>query len=337
VTSETETVRAAAARFGLEALDVARIPAGRMNRHWRFVGIDGRDYVLRRYTRERSGSAARLEHDVLGHLAARGWPVALPLESGDGETALPCGERLYAVFPLLVGEPAPPHNASRLRIQGRLLARLHRDLASFPMDGQRDGWGRIWEFDAGHETTFNAALDAFAVDHSQLAYAVRREKYRSLRELARLGYGELPSTLINFDFHRENLLYQRGALTGLLDLDSVHLDARVVDLAVTIANDCGEPPSEMATSPERAAAFVGGYCEHMLIPEDELTLIVPLLRAYRVWLLRRIVPRATGGDDRALYRIRRNVEQRLPALDARAADIERAVLAAAEAATRTSR
>lgn len=133
-------------------------------------------------------------------------------------------------------------------MKGRLLARLHQELATWEAPGQRDGFGRVWELDVfiGAHTqfdTFNELLMALGQTHTDLARAIRAQKYTMLRELSTLGYGELPAAPGHFDFHHDNLLFQRGELTGLLDLDLVRLDARVADLATSVALDCLAPPA----------------------------------------------------------------------------------------------
>jgi homoserine kinase type II len=324
------------AGYGIDAESIIDIPAGRMNRHWR-INAAGAAYVLRRYVAERSAAAITFEHAAIAHAAGRGWPVAPPTAAADGRTTVIHADRTYALFRFMPGAPGPLHSPAHLHTKGALLARLHRDMASFPERGQRDGWGRIWEHDAsspiGNYASFTDALFAFADDHSELASKIRAARYRSLRELARLGYGDLPDTLVHFDFHSDNLLFDGGELTALLDFDSVHLDARAADIACSIANDCPEPPADIATSPPAAAAFVAGYVQQAPLEDRELRLIVPLVRAYRLWgLPRTLAAWAAGRFDEVFPRLARLLDARLPALDANGTEIEAAILRAAGAA-----
>jgi len=324
--------RDALAAFGVEPTSMTRIATGRMNEHWR-VATGGAMYVLRRYTAERSAAAIKYEHDVIAHLAARAWPVASPIAAERHKPFVELRGRRYALFPLLRGEVGPMRDDDHLRRKGRLLARLHHDLATARSLGQRDGWGLIWELDhaSGSEfTSFNEVLGAFERHHSELAAQIRRHRYASLRELSRLRYGDLPHQVIDFDFHNDNLLFDGDKLVGLLDLDSVHRDACVTDIACSVANDCPEPPADIAPDPRSVASFVAGYTEQTPLSERELRLIVPMIGAYRISSFpRAIVSWLHQRDARTLVRIRRNVDERLPALAARAALIESAVLSAA--------
>ncbi len=144
--------------FGVEPVAVNAIAAGRYNTHWRVTATGG-EYALRRYNRARLAASIPYEHVMLRHVAARGWPVAAPVESRDGATVVECYGDHYALFPWLQGQPGPAHNVAHLRIKGRLLARLHRDMAAAGAGEQRPGFGRIWELDL--------PLQVFALRHVQ--------------------------------------------------------------------------------------------------------------------------------------------------------------------------
>ncbi len=323
-----EALREILARFGVAPDEVRDIRAGRVNRHWRIVA-GGAPYALRRYTGDRTPDAIAYEHTMLARLAARGWPVAAPLRSRDDTTLAEAGGSRYALFPFLPGRPAPYSSVRYLAIKGRLLARLHADMAAAPLSGQRPGFGRVWELDAlgaADSSTFNGLLRAFGREQPALASALRAQRYASLRELSRLGYGELPDVFVHWDFHHDNLLFRRGELTGVLDFDSLHRDARVADIAQSILLDCLEPPAYNAISVDGMRAFVRGYHEAAALSATEHALIVPLLPALviarsadnlRAWL--------RAGVPRALQSLGRATQHRLPTMARQRAELEQAV------------
>jgi homoserine kinase type II len=304
---------------------VRDVRTGRVNRHWR-VTAGGREYVLRRYTAHRSRAAIAFEHALLAHAAARGWPVAVPvLAAGDATVGEYAGGR-YALFPALAGRPG--RYGSRAREKGRLLARLHRDLASWPAWRQRDGLGRLSELDAHAPGTLDANLRAFERAHRDLARAVWRERAANVRELDRLGYDALPLMPIHGDFHRDNLLFTRGALSGLLDFDLARLDARAADIGITLASDCRVPPAYNDIDVEAARVFLVGYDAESQLGEDERRLIVPLAKAYLLWLIAfRLGEWSEGHDARVVRAIERSVGARLPAVEASRREIEAALRA----------
>jgi Ser/Thr protein kinase RdoA (MazF antagonist) len=178
--------------------------------------------------------------------------------------------------------------------------------------------------------TFNDLLMAFGQQHPELARAIRSQKYAMLRELSTLGYGELPAVPGHFDFHHDNLLFQRGELTGLLDLDLTHLDARVADIASSIQLDCLAPPAYNEIDPAAAGAFVDGYTRHSALSDEELQLIVPLVRACVLSLVAWRLAHWAEGDriDDALRSLERSASARFPSFARQRSELEAAVLQA---------
>jgi homoserine kinase type II len=327
-------VEEALRQFGLAEAHVRAIRSGRVNQHWH-VATPGRELVLRRYTPTRSLAAIAWEHELLALAAAQGWPVAVPLAPVDGSPVVTVDDARYSLFPRLPGRPAPYERLWAKRIKGRLLARLHDDLSRFEDDSQRDGFGRAWELDVFVEPAvgepFNALLRRFGQDHPELASAVRTERYRSLRELSRLRYGELPTMPVHADFHHDNLLFEAGTLTALLDFDFARRDAPAFDIAQSIALECLEPPTFDAIDPRYAHAFLDGYASQRPLRPEEAQLIVPLVRAAQLLLVTlRLTEWASDTNPRAVASIARSAQRRFPALEARTSTLRALALKAAE-------
>ena len=217
-------------------------------------------------------------------------------------------------------------------------------MASLPSKGQRDGFGRLSDLDAyvprfpasqknaarsskpgPSLATFDEVLDAYHAEQPRLAEQIRAARERSLEELARLGYESFPDTLVHGDFHTENIFFQRRRLTAILDFDLVHMDTRVADLALAIAGDCPEPPAYLAIDPESVQVFVAAYHAESPLTAPEVRLIVPMIRAYYVWLCSFSVFRWLDGHPKGALGPARTVDQRLPNLELRAAAIESAL------------
>ena len=204
-----------------------------------------------------------------------------------------------------------------------------------PSQLQRQGFGRVSDLDAyvpkSDGRTFAVILGVFGQEQPGLAEQIWAQRENSLAALARLGYGLLPDTLVHGDFHGDHARFQQRRLTAILDFDLVHLDARVADLALAIAADCLEPPDYAAIDPAAVQAFVGAYQAESALSEPELRLIVPLIRAYYVWLCWFNLMRWLDGDvEKATRSLTRATDQRFPNLDARSAAIESALKSAME-------
>jgi len=299
--------------FDTAGAAISPLPAGRMNRHW-LVETAARKVVLRRYSRLRTRLAIEWEQALVRHAGSKGWPVPVPIPAGSGETVLVHDSGLWSAMPFLEGAPRESTGAAAYRITGRLLGRFHRDLSDFPVEGQRPGLGKTWELDVLVEPagagTFNALLAALARDHADLAAKVRRQRYRNLRELARLHYPDLPDRPIHGDFHRSNLLFSDGELTGVLDFDQCRLDALACDLAPLLV------PFQPLEIPH-AAALLDGYQAVRPLSDLEWAILPALGRASLLWWVAFLLAtwRVTGSEA-ALEGIARTANERFPALDA---------------------
>lgn len=298
------------AAFGFERASVEQIATGLFNAHW--LAADGdRLVVFRRYNPARTAAAAAWEQTLVEHAANKGWPVAAALPTATGATLLEHEGRLWAAMPYLEGKPAPEDRPARYHIIGRLLGRLHHDLASFELQEQRPDFGKAWELDAwvaaANAGSFNDILAAFTKDYPDLGALVRRQRYRNLRELSRLHYPDLPDMPVHGDFQRNNLLWTGGQLTGLLDFDLARRDAHVCDLATLLMPG-------MPLDLKLAASLLEGYQEVRPLSDTEWELLVPLARASLLtWVSHLLLGwRLHGGE---VSGIARTMTVRFPALD----------------------
>ena len=261
--------------FGFEGASLEQFPTGLFNTHWLATAGD-RMAVIRRYNLARTTAAAAWEQTLVEHAGAKGWPVAVAMRTATGATLHEHGERLWSAMAHLEGRAAPEDRPARYHIVGRLLGRLHQDLASFELPGQRPDTGKSWELDVSvapaNAGTFNGLLGLFAAEHPDLAWTIRRQRYRNLRDLSRLHYPDLPDRPIHGDFQRNNLLWSEGQLSGLLDFDLCRRDALACDIAPLLM-------PHMPLDLKLAAALLEGYQEVRPLSDAEWEVLPSLVRA----------------------------------------------------------
>jgi homoserine kinase type II len=307
---------------------IKRIRGGRANRHWRVI-TRRRLYVLRRYHPRRMPAQIDFEHRLLTYLGSRLVPIAAPIPDASGETLVLLGGRKYALFPFVPGRPAPYSHPRYLRLKGRALAQMHRHARFAPVREQREGFGRVWEPNGAagfvDADAFESALDRCAWEYPSLAGSLRRAREANREELTRLGYHELPDLPCHMDFHHDNIRFEKGGLTGVIDFDWARRDARVADIAFSIASDCLEAPLHTAINPGAAAAFLQGYVEVDRLSADELQLVVPLLRAHALTMAAYRLSEWTEGSAKALSSIEHWLRERMPAIGEREHTLEAAL------------
>jgi len=287
------------------------LPGGHVNRHWRVVAGGG-TVVIQRHGWRRNQAGIAWERGLTVLAGERGWPVPLLVRAARRALTVEAEGTSWTCHAWLEGETRSGDSPGWRNIQGRLLARLHRDIASFEAGGQRPGSGKTWELDALVEPagsgSFNALVAELGREYPELAAGVRRQRYRSLRELSRLRYPDLPEHPIHGDFSPGNLLFRDGRLTGVLDFEFARRDAWVCDLAPLVM-----PFGPL--EPRLAAGLFEGYQAVRQLTEQEWTLLPALVRASLLWWVAVLLVRwrVGGGEPDG---IARTIGERFPAFDA---------------------
>jgi len=297
--------------FGFTGASARVLEGGQVNTQW-LVELQGRKAALRRLHPSRSAASVAWELEVQRFAAGRGWPAPRAAGHAQGEYILEHGGRLWTAAEFLPGKHPPEGSTAMQHIYGRLLARLHRDLAAFPLEGQRPGFGKLWELDSwvapANAGSFNDLLAEFARDYPGLANAVRRYRYRNLRELSRLHYPDLPEHVVHGDFGAQNLLWEEAKLSAVLDFDWCRRDALACDLAAAF-------PWDNMTG-DGIRAFLEGYEEVRPLDEAEWLMLPALTRAHLLsFVAFRLVEWKMLGGSRPAASIERTVRDRLPRTD----------------------
>ena len=305
--------------FGIDVEIAEPAAYGGLNRHWT-VSSAGRRLVLRRYNSIHGPDAIAWEHDLLKWLAGNDWPVALPMQALGGGTSVSLGDAHYSLFPGDSGEPITHSGVRFSRIAGRLLARLHADLAAYAVADQRPGHGRAWELDLFVEPlgmgSFNQVVRRFGADFWDLSSRIKYHRYRNLRELSRLGYGDASASVVHTNFRRENLTFSGGELTGIRGLDAARLDTPAFDVAAGMLGESPLRTEDESFEASGAEAFLSGYRRHRELDQTERQLVPALVRSHLLWLIAaRLIEWAQTGSRTALAQIDGIIRNQLPALE----------------------
>jgi Ser/Thr protein kinase RdoA (MazF antagonist) len=295
------TLGSVLAAYGIENVRPHRVSAGRNNEHW-YVGAG---LVLRRYGPDRSDAAIEYEHTILGLLRERGWLVAVASLSVSGRTVVVDDGRRYALFPRLVGRRGNPSRPRQPRELGRLLARLHGDLAGVSVSAPPGAFPRVLDVQA--DPAWQRLDDLHDPD---LTGRIRHSLAGVCATAESAARGRLE--VVHGDWHDGNILYQGGSVSGILDFDFVHPDLALVDVAI----------ATMIPGVEDSAQIVLGYFGSRLPTDHELDVIAIAQWARGLRHIAYFIGRYVAGDDSALDQIRLGTdrlllaEQRWPMLQA---------------------
>ncbi len=201
------------------------------------------------------------------HLAARSIPCPRPLPDGDGYFWRRLAGKPAALFTCLPGECSETPTADQCRALGKMLACLHQAGADFPSP-LPNPCGAAWR-----QTIGQVLAPLLTAD----------ERGRLLAELdfqAAFDYSTLPRGIVHADLFRDNVLWQGGAIAGVLDFYFAGEDSLLFDLAV-VANDWADDEA-------RLRALLAGYEAVRPLQPAEHAAWSAMRRAaaLRFWLLR---------------------------------------------------
>lgn len=229
--------------------------------------------VLRRYYEGATPEDLAYEHAVLEHLRREGWSVPDALAAPVADEG-----RWYCLTRYVPGRSRTTETPAQQRQRGADLARLHLALRSItdPV-GQRPGWRALL---AGVSVMtpidWHDGLAGLGSHHAELAEWAAVAATSVANEVAALGLGDLPVTVVHGDFLAgENVHYEGGRLAGVIDFGVTHLGTRPYDL---VSARCNRQP-EVRT----------GYVEelnHLGWPLSDLeeAAILPIYRAFRLYM-----------------------------------------------------
>ncbi|HEX6734528.1 MAG TPA: homoserine kinase [Azonexus sp.] len=248
-----------------ELRDYAGIAAGMQNSNYFVTTAAGR-FVLTLF--ERIATADLDFYLALqDHLAGRGLPCPRPLADAAGQRWRLLAGKPAALLSCLPGRAIEEADAGQCRAVGRLLGELHAAAADFP-DPPANPCGADWCRATG-------ALLLPHLNSGEAALLQDELAFQAAQNLSRL-----PRGIIHADLFRDNVLWDAGRPSGVLDFYFAGADCLLLDLAV-VAND-------WCFSDATLAELVTGYRSVRPLTEAEVA-AWPVLRraaALRFWLLR---------------------------------------------------
>jgi homoserine kinase type II len=254
------------------------------------VGPVEREYVLT--VMQHRAAAGELLLPLLEACAAEGLPVAAPLRQRDGTQPLTFAGRRVMLCPRLPGRHVLVPTRMQVMSVGRFLARLHRDLTTqleLPAHPRTLEW---------LETQARGCVP-------HLPYVYQRDLQDGLREVRGLfdrgDLQDLPTGTIHGKLSRDNVLFDRWGLAGVLGFQQAAHGVLLYDLALAANDWCVD--GDGAIDFARLDALIEGYAGIRPLTAAELRHL-PAFMLYTTladWLARLTVAigRGPGALDRA--------------------------------------
>lgn len=255
-----------------------------------------------------TGQHAYLDYQirVLRHLAASGFPYAIPRLIPTATDSLPFseaeGEVRWVLYPYIAGGRPGRFAVRRVRPDiAKLVARFDATVADIDL-GDAKGYYALTLFNRQEISRKLAAWDGLPGCRSLSRRIVSSilERYLTIADSEITAVESLPKQTIYNDWHRWNLVSERGRVTGLIDFDSLVEAPRIVD----VQNALGYVlMSAIVPWGGVVPGFMRGYCEVAPLSREELRLLWPVMIDRLAWLLSDEIGGA--NDTRRIFRILR--------------------------------
>lgn len=260
-----DDARRLGARYGLEVTAVGGIPAGSVNSNFALTLASGERVFLRLYEEQDARSAAG-EAALLAHLAAQGVPTPRPLAFPADPASFIAEQagKPVAVFPWIQGDSLCQARvtAEAARKVGEALGRVHAAGASFSEAPPS-------RFGPAQLEARLARLRSMTLEPA-IAAVVARLAERLAPFQARVPAPRV-SGLCHGDLFRDNVLWEDGSITALLDFESASRESYPFDLMVTLLAWCFGSELDRAL----CRALIAGYRAARPLPDEEIALLHP--------------------------------------------------------------
>ncbi len=208
---------------------------------------------------------------LLKQLASHHFSVPNPQKNKLGQSLNTLEGKPAALFNCLPGHSINQPTPGQCEETGRFLAQLHL---------QPDN--RINHTNPnnlkGCQLLFESIKSSLNKKDSDLIYA-------ELQNQSSLPIADLPGGVIHADLFKDNVLFNQGHISGVLDFYNACHEVFIFDIAVTANDWCMEDES---INPQKFRALLSGYQTLRVLTEAETTYLPQYLRltALRFWLSR---------------------------------------------------
>lgn len=181
---------------------------------------------------------------LMAHLADQGIPCPHPVANLSGDFLGELNGKPASLVSFLAGKdlknPATDHCAQA----GALLATLHQAGQSYPLQMDNPRGPRWWKAAMPEVIPFLPAQDA---------ELLRQEvRFQSLYR-----FSDLPRGVVHADLFRDNVLFQNGRISGIIDFYFACNDALLYDVAIAANDWCMDERGRL--DPARSATFLDAY------------------------------------------------------------------------------
>ena len=214
--------------------------------------------------------------DLMAHLARHGIPCPAPIADLADQYLQRLNGKPAALVTRLPGRPVERPGVAECTELGALLARMHLAARSYVAYLENPRGPRWWRLAARELKPFLDSLQSSLLEE-EIAFQARHR------------FPDLPRGPVHADLFRDNALFEKGRIAGVIDFYFAGVDCLLYDIAVCANDWClVDAESDAQLEAERTRALLAGY--HAMRPFTELERdgwpVMLRAAALRFWLSR---------------------------------------------------
>ncbi|MCR8656799.1 phosphotransferase [Paenibacillus endoradicis] len=272
-----------------------------MNNTTRIVRDGNKQYNLRIYNNHQDKSKLQFEHEVLQRLQSQSplhimSPIPVYNRYDSTITELSNG-KLVAMFHYIEGERPSIDRVEHIAWLATAAARLSKGLASLTIDTE-PAYSPYFDIAANYEPLHEERIDKISSPTDTISqlkpHLLRIMQERALLESMCSQFATLPQQWIHGDINCSNALCHSDQVVAILDFEFVTRDARVMELAVLLA-ELIKPTTNNLTY--KLQVLKNAFIKELPLQEEELNLLEHLVKLRVVDVAMHFIGRYEDGLD----------------------------------------
>lgn len=211
--------------------------------------------------------------DLMHHLADHNVPSADPVADKQGDYLRRLKDKPAALVQRLNGHSIRETNIDHCALIGDVMAKMHTAGLSYKQKNKNTR-GPDWFSQTATKLKNKLDDDEWSMLESELLFQQSNRNQK------------LPRGVVHADLFRDNILWDNGKLSGIIDFYYACDDVLLYDLAVAVNDWCCD--NDFSLNKEKTCAFIQAYNQQRQLEQIEHDLWPALLRtgALRFWLSR---------------------------------------------------